>query len=70
MNTQMPSPMLPRQSSSIFDPIHDCLDAIKRRLDEDRMQRRGALLEEWDKLTLESVGDTDIEKEYQLNKVG
>ena len=47
-----------------FDPIHDRLEAIKRRLDEDGMQRRGELLGEWEKLTLESVGDTDIEKDF------
>ena len=43
-----------------FRPVYDALEAIKKELHEERMQRGQELLEEWQALTGESAGDLDL----------
>ena len=52
-----------------FRPIYDVLEAIKNELQDERMQRRQELLEEWQALTQESVEDFDLNGGF-LKEVG
>ena len=47
-----------------FGPVYGSLEAIKKELHEERMQRRKELLEEWQALMHESAGDLDLNGDF------
>ena len=47
-----------------FGPVYGSLEAIKKELHEERMQRRKELLEEWQALIQESAGGLDLNGDF------